>query len=250
MPNSTPPRHAERHGDRDRGERDHGARPLTEHREVEKGAACERAQGACPRSDNRAPRRPRPRRAKAMAAGAASPLSPSAQEPGREDRGRGGERHVEEGAHRARCLPEGEQAEGRVVHQPLHEARDCLVEPEPPLRRNLLEPAGIVRIGGTAKEASPARQTRSTTTAQREALVARCPLVPGGCRRHHCLRGARSALDMTAARSTTPTSVPSASCTAKAVAAGLDLALQSSATLLSRRDARPRCPRRPAGHGR
>ena len=208
--------HAERHGNRDRGERRHGACPLAEHGEVEEGASRKQRKTHAPEAiaerchdpDHGDPRQRRRELHRCRAA--------SAQEPGREDRGCRGQRHIKEGADRARGVPEGEQAEGCVFHQPLHEARDCLIQSEPPPRRDLLEPAWNRAIGhGKGGDRQHGKgnpdEVRSRCSRRRR------PLVPCCCRRHHASVAPMST-DMTAARSTTPMMVPSASCTAKASA--------------------------------
>ena len=170
--------HAERHGNGDRGERRHGARPLTEHGEVEKGASREQRETHAPEAiaerggdpDDGNPRQWRRELHRRRAA--------SAQKSRREDRGRGGERHIEEGADRARRLSEGEQAEGRVLHQPFHEARDCRVQSEPPLRRDLPQPARNRAVGQRRRKRPPARQSRSTRRARPRLSIVGRPLVP------------------------------------------------------------------------
>ena len=125
--------HAERHRDRDRGERRHGARPLPEHREVQKCAPRQQSETRPPEAiaeRRRDPDHGNPRQWRRKLYGC---RPASAKQSRREDRGRRRERHVEEGADRARRLPEGEQAEGCVFHQPLHEIGDCLVQSKPPL---------------------------------------------------------------------------------------------------------------------
>ena len=76
MPRQEPARDPERHRDRDRGERHHGALPLAEDREVEERAADQRREPRAAGVERRGAPRRSPRRTRGAAAGSAPPPSP------------------------------------------------------------------------------------------------------------------------------------------------------------------------------
>ena len=191
MPRQHAAGHAERHGNHDRGERHHGACPLAEDGEVEEGASRQQRKTHAPEAiaerrhdpDHRDPRQRRQELHRRRAA--------SAQRARSRRCGRRGQRHIEDGADRARRVPEGEQAEGCVFHQPLHEARDCLIQSEPPRGGISLSQPGIVPSGRQKEDNRQHGKARSKRRAS-ATLSSPAPARPMLPQPSSCLRGAAS----------------------------------------------------------